>query len=471
MKTVFTKSVAVYLIIILVTFILIGLGLSNIYNTKFYTDQKKLLVGEAVKIADVYKSSHKKGYAWDLYEFEADMHLLNKYLDNSYIITDKDLYIMLTSDDIDSSFYNTKLDNFTGYTSILSGNLQWLTGNFNNLFAKKMYILGYPLLIDGRTEGIVFVSTPLDNLSSNVNKSNRIIIVFLILAFFLGFFLVSYALNKILLPLKEINYAAKRISEGNFNERIIVNQYNEMAELCSSFNQMAESLYTQDKNRREFISNISHDIRSPLTSMLGFLEALIDGTIPEEKYPKYFKTIYREATRLNKLSSSLTNFDNISKHTAPESYTNFNINELVTDVSVALQGRAEKKGIEIKCLFEEDCLISFANKDNIQRVLYNLVHNAVKFTEKGIVTISTTSDIDLIYVTVKDTGIGLAQSEQKKVFDRLYKADSTRNIDKTGSGLGLSIVKEIINSHNQEIFIESEPNVGTKFTFTLNKSN
>ncbi len=240
-----------------------------------------------------------------------------------------------------------------------------------------------------------------------------------------------------------------------------------MAELCDSFNKMANNLANLEKRRREILSNISHDLRSPITSIRGFLQAILDGTIKEDNYKHYMKIIYDETARLQKLSDSVLDLNKLDDSINALNMTDFDINDVIEETLKLIKVKADAKNIELRHRFEWENVIVHADIDKIRRVVNNLVDNAVKFTESGTVTVRVRVSENKVLVSVEDTGIGLSDEEQSRVFERLYKADASRGIDKTGSGLGLAIVKEFIRAHNQTIELESEKGKGSKFTFSL----
>ena len=242
----------------------------------------------------------------------------------------------------------------------------------------------------------------------------------------------------------------------------------EISILARNLNSMADSLEDQEQKRHEFISNISHDLRSPLTSIMGYLQAIIDGVIPEDKISKYLNIIYSETERLNKMSNTILDLSKNKLNGTKLKYSNFNINELLEFVAASLKVKAFDKKISIDFENISNPVIVCADYEKIQRVVYNLLDNAIKFTNKnGKITLKIEEKNDKAYISIIDNGIGMKEDEQTRVFDRLYKADSSRGMDKTGSELGLSIVKEFIKAHNEEIFVKSKIGKGSTFTFTL----
>jgi signal transduction histidine kinase len=288
------------------------------------------------------------------------------------------------------------------------------------------------------------------------------------LAILINFVIIYYSSKKFAQPLKQMSDAARVIAGGDFEKRLNINTDDEIGDLANSFNEMAQSLFFQEKRRREFISNISHDLRSPLTSMKGFLQAILDGTVPADKQDHYLQIVLDESERLVKMANDMLDINKLDDSENSLNLSKFNLNSLITKTLLNFEGRALENKIKVTCKFSNENIVVHADYDKIQRVIYNLVDNALKFTHKyGYIIVSATVIDKKVSISVKDNGKGISANEQKMVFDRLYKGDKSRGKDKKGSGLGLSIVKEFIKAHNEEITLKSEMGKGCTFTFTL----
>ncbi|MCR4746047.1 MAG: cell wall metabolism sensor histidine kinase WalK, partial [Lachnospiraceae bacterium] len=225
-----------------------------------------------------------------------------------------------------------------------------------------------------------------------------------------------------------------------------------------------------EDNQRKFIANVSHDFRSPLTSIRGYLEAMIDGTIPPEMHEKYLVIVKNETERLTKLTSGLLELNTFDKNGLVLELSNFDINAVIRRTAETFGGICKEKKISIELILSGKTLFVHADMSKIQQVLYNLLDNAIKFSHNNsIIKIETTEKNEKVFVSVKDSGIGIPKDSVKLVFDRFYKTDLSRGKDKKGTGLGLSIVKEIVQAHNENINVISTEGVGTEFIFTLPK--
>lgn len=467
-KSTFGKTFIYYIIVLLVSTFLLSLGFTGIFREYFYSEQKNDLLNQAMKISDIYTQSYVNE-VFDEYYFESEIAILDKYMDYSFFMTDKNLNVIAESKDILNESVKNKISPFPEYDDILNGKIRWIKGNIDDVYSQSRYILCYPIIHNNMVESIVFVSVPLSELIENINRMYIIVAFFLLLAFILGFVTINLVVSEFVKPVRELNSAAKYISKGNFEEKIEIrnNTNDELKELCHTFNKMAENLESLEKRRREIISNISHDLRSPITSIRGFLQAMLDGTIREDKYKHYMEIIYKETERLQILSDNILDLTKLDNSVNALNITEFDINSVINEVINLIKVRADEKNIYLKMVTESERISVKGDIEKIRRVINNLVDNAVKFTEKGGIIVCSKIKDGKAYISVEDTGIGLSDEEQTRVFERLYKADASRGMDKTGSGLGLAIVKEFVKAHKQTIELESEKGKGSKFTFTL----
>lgn len=274
----------------------------------------------------------------------------------------------------------------------------------------------------------------------------------------------------VLRPLKKITIAAKEYASGNLKYELNIDTDDEMGNLAKAMNFMAKELNETEEYQKKFISNVSHDFRSPLTSIKGYLEAMLDGTIPPEFQEKYLNIVISETERLNKLTSSLLTLNKMDSKEARLEMTKFDINNMIKQVILTFEGTCLAKNIKFNLIFDEKEHFVLADYSKIQQVLYNLIDNAIKFSNpNSFIHITTSEKGEKIFVSVKDTGIGIPKDSISKVWDRFYKSDLSRGKDKKGTGLGLSIVKEILTAHRENINVISTEGVGTEFIFTLSK--
>ncbi len=319
---------------------------------------------------------------------------------------------------------------------------------------------------------VVLLNRPLADISDNVHSVQLILIViFLLLAVGVGLAIWAIS-NNMIQSIHQMRDVSAAISKGDFFEKVEVHSHDEIGELAASFNAMAEELARADETQKEFIGNISHDFRSPLTSIRGFAEAMLDDIVPPEQHKKYLQIIYDETNRLNKLANDMLLLNKMESGQEELQIHRFDINEMIVSLSLSFEQRIEEKGLDMQFRFLQDHLFVMADEDKIERVIYNLIDNAIKFTEKGdSITVETSIVNKKAYITVTDTGIGMDEETQKHIFERFRKGDKSRGLNKTGMGLGLAIVKQIILNHGEEILCRSREGQGTSFEFTLPLAN
>lgn len=284
---------------------------------------------------------------------------------------------------------------------------------------------------------------------------------------------VSFVITRqITKPIKRMRKAARSLATGNFNERIPVTTNDEIGELAQSFNMMTESLSELEDMRTSFLSDVSHELRTPMTIINGFVEGILDGTIPESEQKKYLTIVNDESKRLSRLVKELLEATRLEQDVKKLNKTEFDMNRLVTESAISYEQQLTEKSISVNLILDGQECYAFADKDSIKRVLVNLIDNAIKFTpENGKITICTKLCHEGVQTSVENTGSGISKEDLRHIWEKFYKSDKSRSIDKKGVGLGLHIVKTIIAQHKGSIKAESEEGKFARFTFTVDAGN
>ena len=270
-------------------------------------------------------------------------------------------------------------------------------------------------------------------------------------------------------PLRQINEAARVIANGDFSERININSRDEIGALAGTFNYMAGELENIEATRREFIANVSHELRTPITSIKGFVEGIVDGTIPAENQARYLAIVKDETDRLTRLVNNLLDMARLESGEFTLNIVSFDAVEMARRCVIGLANLIEGKNLSVSADFAREQMYAEGDKDSVERVIYNLLHNAIKFSfPNGEIRLVIREERDTIYISISDDGIGIEEGELTKIWERFYKTDKSRGQDKTGTGLGLSIIRSIIHEHKQKINVYSKLGEGTTFEFTLN---
>ena len=294
------------------------------------------------------------------------------------------------------------------------------------------------------------------------------IVLAALVIFLLAAAIVFVTARQMTRPLTAMAQAAGRMARGDFSAQAPEGGSREIRDLSLSFNRMGKQLSTLEQSRRDFVANVSHELRSPITSIQGFAQGMLDGTIPPEQHDKYLQVITDETHRLSKLIASLLNLSRMENEETSLAFTDFDVNELARRVLISRMNPIDEKQLEIDVQFETDACFVHADSDQIQQVIINLLDNAIKFTpEKGTITLITREEKGHVILRVKDTGVGILPQDAPHIFDRFYKADKAHTVGK-GTGLGLAICARIMERHGQKIRLVSGEG-GAEFEITLEK--
>lgn len=472
-RSIFDNMIIAFLLISLLCFTAL-LAFTNIGIRRIMINERTTnLVNQSRLITDQYVRDYFSGRINNA-ELARTLSSLRDFLDEEIWVTDSRGRFIAVSDQDQNS--EKKLpDTLRDISPELSTDRSFdLTGRFYGIFSTDTLSVGTPIVRGSESMGYIIMHMSLDDVTDTILSIRRflylayMIILLLLLLFFYHF------IRKIVTPISEINAVAAEYSEGRFDEHIEVKTKYELATLANSMNYMRDEIMKSEEYRKNFISNISHDFRSPLTSIHGYAEAMIDGTIPPEKHEHYLQVILKETDRLTKLTSGMIKLNDISNHSITLKRQTFDINETIRSVTDLFEGRSRQKNIRLRADIPGVPLMVDADPEKINQVLYNLTDNALKFTPEGgdvFITALERGELkDRAYISVKDNGPGIDEESRPHVFERFYKADTSRGRDRMGTGLGLSIVKEIISAHGETITLDTEKGRGCEFTFTLKKA-
>lgn len=448
----------------LITITLLIFGWSS-FGTSFFehrlsTDTEKKLYEEATKINNSFMSGYYDNMLTDE-EFKSQLHLLADYLNIRIMIARSDGSLLVdTESNSSANLFNYEADPLS----------QTFTRNayLPGLADREFQSVSYPITYEMRLRGYILLLKYTSDIHSEADRLNSsywpYIVAFAViitLAYLFIYFMT-------IVPLKRTLKAAREYSNRNYDYNYVIHPNDEFRLLQNALKCMADDLNNLETYQKKFIANISHDFRSPLTSIRGYAEAMIDGTIPPELYNKYLGIIQFETERLTKLTTGLLELNNFDNKGNILDISDFNINHAIKHTTESFEGTCTKKHIRIILEFDEPETIVIADMSKIQQVLYNLLDNAIKFSPlNSSIKISSKLKGEKVFISVKDNGIGIPKESLNKIWERFYKTDLSRGKDKKGTGLGLSIVKEIINSHGENINVTSTVDVGTEFTFSL----
>ena len=347
-------------------------------------------------------------------------------------------------------------------------NAMFVSGTLDGVYDKGQYSAGCALTdASGQVRGYAFASSYASALNGYVADMFSTFILSAGLMLLISSLLSVVFTTRLTLPLRRIAEAARKFGAGDFSTRVTVEGEDEVAQLAVTFNNMAANLEAIDSSRSNFMGNIAHELRTPMTSVKGFVDGMLDGTIPPELYNHYLGVVSQEVGRLTRL---IQNMLDISKLEAGEYQVNarsYDVWESITGAALAAEQRIESGRIQIQGLVPERTMV-YADPDLVHQVVYNLLDNAIKFTpEEGIIRFGVTRSGGQVTVSIWNTGPGIAPEALPFVFDRFFKEDRSRGLNTRGSGLGLHICKVLVNLSGGKIWVESQEGEWCRFSFTL----
>ena len=456
----FTFIMAIYVTSAIVT----GLILFGFLGNYFVERQEENLKNIANEAADITVSLAQTRASGET--FKASIDSIATSTETEIFIVDENAEVVISS--IEGYTGNLK-ESFT--KGMLEGKSETFRGVIGRNSKTNMLAVSQPIKHNGEVVGGVLVSIPMPEISkAKGDVFKHFFWSVCIVAVAVGV-LVYFLARKIAKPISKLNDAAKSIAKGNFKKRVEIDDIEEIGELGETFNEMAESIEQFENTRNSFVANISHDLRTPMTTITGFVQGILDGTIPEEKHEWYLSIVLDESKRLSRIVSDLLDISKLGQGSFDLELRDFDINELVRLTVIKFEKKITDKDIMLSVEFDKDSVLVNADKDAISRVLTNLLDNAIKFTnEKGFIDIRVGTKNGKSYVSIQNSGLGIVEEDLKHIFDRFYKTDKSRSLDKNGAGLGLYIVKSIIQAHGERVWAESVQDEFARFSFTMQLS-
>lgn len=455
------KFILGYLVFGFLGFVTISTVSAKMMYSHLVEERAEAMYDEANLIASAYSSVYQ-GKRQDLNSAYPQLQAVAEFVKAEIWVVNRQGIVVVDSDR--SARTGTVIE---GFDPTATGNKSYCIGNYYGQFPYEVLSVSAPITGNYNTYGYVLVHLPMSRIGEESNSSLNVVYISAAIIFVLSLVILLVFTKTVYVPLKRITEGANEYAAGNLEYHIDVTTRDEMGYLAATLNYMSDELNKMEEYQRTFIANVSHDFRSPLTSIKGYLEAIIDGTIPPEMYEKYLKRVITETERLTKLTQGMLTLNSLDSK-GYLSRTNFDINRVIKDTAASFEGTCDAKNITFDLTFSDSIQMVYADLGKIQQVLYNLIDNAIKFSHhNSTIYIQTYIRNEKIFVSVKDTGIGIPRDSVKKIWERFYKSDLSRGKDKKGTGLGLSIVKEIIQAHGENIDVVSTEGVGTEFIFSL----
>lgn len=475
-KSVFYKYVTLFLVMIVVSFAVLSVVVATMFTEYTIETKNNIIIRSSDAIVDYMQNDCK------IVDEATFQTALNKEYDSirsfiSQISPFADDLIFMISDDqgfiyiYDSSITSSYVLNDIPREDMekLSKAGSTVSVDMKGLFEEKHYSYATPYYgEDGQLLGAIFVCSPTEGMDDMVDMVVRIIVMTSLWVMVIAMVCVYFLTERSITPLKDMTAAAKKFSQGDFSTRIEVKGRDEIAQLADSFNAMAQQLDKLEDTRRTFLVNVAHDLRTPMTTIGGFIDGIRDGAIPADKQDYYLELISGEVKRLSRLVSQLLDVSRIEAGDRKFKFEDFDICEMGRMILISFESKLEEKKLDVEFETDSDNIFVNGDRDAIHQVFYNICHNAIKFSyEGGKYRIRINRMNKKIYVSVYNEGVGMPEEDLVHVFERFYKSDKSRGLDKTGVGMGMYITKTIINAHGQDIWVNSVQNEYCEFVFTL----
>lgn len=472
MKSMYFKNFLIMAGMLLLSFAVLTGAFAGIGKSYFVNERKESMLNNADAVA---KTARALGVESSLMGWEIRMSIssVSRSTGNHIFISDPDGVVISCSDmEMVCPHIGQKVSGAVISSLSQDGTLD-LFSDLGGFYERRHYIIA-TAITDSRSNvmGYVFVSAD----SSYVVDTWR---TFIILFFFIACSVMVtavvfayFAAKRQAHDIYEIAGAANRFAHGDFSARVgPTGRIDEIGALANAFNAMADSLEKAEESRREFIGNVSHELKTPMTTIAGFADGILDGTIPRENQDKYLETISSETKRLSRLVRRMLDISRMSESEAdPANMKSFNLSEVILQTLMSFEGKINDRKLGMQLLIPEEGMLVTADKDSITQVVYNLIDNAVKFADSGSdLHLSLWKQSGKAFVSIKNHGDTISAEDLKMIFSRFHKTDKSRSLDRDGVGLGLYIVKSILNSHGEDIFVSSRDGI-TEIVFTLRLS-
>lgn len=486
-RTILTRYVFAITAIILLGFVALGCVLYLFVADNLKTEHQNTLAANAGDIAAVagdMATCEETGENEFLFTFDWRVqNYINRMAKNvsaDVFITDTEGNVLMCSDMTDYSDENSMCvhmkhkfsKDFISQVNSQSKGYR-VTADLDGIYKENYYIAGLPIKSKNTNSeqvviGTIFAAAPADTINMFRLELTRVFLFAIMVTFSLSFILLYIMTYRMIYPLRQMAAAARSFGKGDFSVRVPVSGPDEIGQLAVAFNNMANSLSLSENVNRSFVANVSHELKTPMTTISGFIDGILDGTISREEEHKYLSVVSEETKRLSRIVRSMLDLSRIDSGEFTIKLDKFDLTETVFRCLLTFEQRIEDKSITVSGVENIESIIVEGDRDLIYQVAYNLFENAVKFTnDGGEITVKVQKTADSACVCVRNTGEGLSEEELSYIFDRFYKTDKSRSQDKTGVGLGLYLVKKIVSLHGGNIDVRSVQGEYSEFEFTL----
>lgn len=465
-KTIYQKITGINILVIIVSYALIMIGVNTALNNMFLSQREEMLLDKSKDFQKLFDDAQMLGVL-DMSKMKTEIAYLESNLGIKVILSD------VEGKGIESDAQAGRIideSNLTAedVTSIFKGETVKIRGYIKSISKDKILIIGTPIYIQGAPTYALFLTSSIPEIRAANKSINGIVLFSLMVSAIIASLMLLQFTNRMNRQIKDMNQAAKYLAKGNFDKSIRVDRNDELGELMESFNHMAHELKRAEGMKRNFISNLSHDLRSPLQSITGYTRAILDGTIDATRQERYLKIVLDESERLSKLVNDILDLSKMESGHINIMKSDFDINQLLIHELDKFESRIIEKNIRLDIKLEESKTLAHGDEEATRRIVHNLMDNAIKFVDlDGTVDIRSELTNDKFLIGIRNSSPYIEENDLSLIWNRFMKLDVSRGEVKSSSGLGLAIVKELVKAQGEKVEVYSSPEIGVQFVFSI----
>lgn len=469
MKKLLSKFTAIYIVVLFLGYIFMTVGVNH-FLTRSLVDQR---VDDLISNARAFQESFEDIEEAHLTPVERismlrkEIKALDKYTGaDIWLIDSQGSYVAVSNDILQGMDLSMLTEE--DWNTVFTGNTLVKETSMQGVYSDQVLMVAYPFKIDEHVQTAMFMNVMMPEIEkATFNITGQVFLSMSGIVLIATIVLFSFT-RQINREYKELNHAVKEVASGNFDQQIRINRDDELGELAKSFNYMSRELRKLENTKQRFISNLSHDLRSPLTSITGYIRAIQDGTIPVENQERYLNIVLSESERLKKLVNDILELSKMQSGQITVNKTDFDINQMVLEELDRFESRIIDKHLKLHINLSDEKVLAHADENAMRRVVYNLLDNALKFiNDEGDLRIKSELKGDKYIIGIQNSGAVIPKDKLDTIWDRFNKLDDSRGREKDSSGLGLAIIKEIIRAHEEKIEVYSDEKVGVMFVFSV----
>ena len=471
MKTTFSRQFAMIAALLLLCLLITGVSFRFLMLGTIESQNQQTMIRDAEAVAELAEAYDSVGDLQNNFDFHISLSLFTKVGDAEALLCDTDGVIRICSCEKFSCDHIGQTVDPVLLAEIQKDGSWYEETSLSSIYDEPRYLAGQTLLAsDGEQIGYVLVSAPMAQTKNFMLRSSTLFFYVAITVLIVSMLAASFLSRMQVRPLGQMADAARRFGRGELSVRVEESPKNtsEINDLARAFNTMVDSLESSERRRQEFVANVSHELKTPMTTIGGYIDGMLDGTIPPEKQQHYMQIVSGEVRRLSRLVRNMLDIAKLQAMGVEESRkSRFDLGETMSDVLITFEQKIYNKHLDVRVDLPDKPVWTRAERDSITQVIYNLIDNAIKFCpDSGRLALRLETDGGKARVTVENTGPTIDKDELPLLFDRFHKADKSRSADREGWGLGLYIAKTIVGAHGGDIWATSENGV-TQFIFTL----